>query len=1158
MGKAVAVHADRGGTFTDLVFVVARGSDLAVEVAKVPSDQAVLGRLARGAPLTLGTTVATNALLERAGVPTLLLVTAGFEDLPALRDMRRPDLFDLDRAWPISLATHVIGVPIDTDVARLPAIDFSPFESVVIALINTADDVARERHLAELVRQRAPHLYVVVAREVAPDPGYLPRIETALVDAAITPRLAASLLKDQVGPDALAVRSDGTLGPAYHLKAHDAVLSGPAPGVLAVLATARQAGLTHAVGLDMGGTSTDVCLVSVDEGPRRREGELEVAGVRLSRMMLEVDTIAAGGGSVLACAGEALTVGPRSAGADPGPQCYGRGGPPTLTDAALVHGLVSPDRFPLPLDPSHISLPRPAGSDVDDHALAAAYLDVARESMARAIERLAMARGLALRGTGVGLVAYGGAGAQHAAFVAERLGISRVIVHPAASVFCALGQLLAARTETARRPLSPDQGLDSAELPTLRDDLDAELTSRLQSSALTFELECVYRGSDAPVLVAYAPDPTVLRLRFEAGFRARFGFIRDLPIECRALVGHAVLAHARTLPPMPTDPLGLPDGAELDGPTCLFGEHTAIAVPAGWRAYSHDGLVVLDRTDDTVASQSIAEPALARAYTTAIWQSRLMAVAEEGGAVLARLAQSVSIKERLDFSCALFAPDGRLPAHGQPGSARPSASLSDDGQPGFARPSASLVVNAPHIPVHLGAMGDTVRDVIAHLDHTTLADGDAWLTNDPAAGGSHLPDLTVVTVALHGGIPFFVASRAHHVDVGGIAPGSMPSRSTTLTDEGMSFRRAPLVVDGKLQDLTALVSQSRQTAVVVADLESQLAANAHMARRLVGLASPHELIENMALVTASARRFAERFIASHFTPGETRAATDVLDGVPLALTLSRPDTSPHLVVDFTGTGGPHSGNLNAPPAVVRAAMLYALRVALTSLDADTEPPPMNDGLLTPLTLVLPAPSIVSPPPAAAVVGGNVETSQRLVDLLLVALGLRAASAGTMNNLVIAGELDGRPWSFYETLGGGLGASPTCDGASARQVHMTNTRATDPEVLSRRLPLVVRRFARRRGSGGPGLHRGGDGLIREIEVRQPATASLLAAWREGGAPGLDGGGAGLPGEAFVSRANGPFTPWHGEPILLAVGDRVAVHTPGGGGYGPALSLDNRDS
>lgn len=1157
-GRVVAVHADRGGTFTDLVRVIDEGGRLVLDVAKVPSDLAILGRLAGVAPLTMGTTVATNALLERRGVPTLLLVTAGFEDLPTLRDMRRPDLFDLDKDWPDSLSTQVIGLAIVEGRAELPALDLGPYESVVVALVDTCDDHLEERRIADLLRERDPRLYVVVARDVVADPGYLARIETALVDAAITPRLMASLVQDEVTPHTLAVRSDGTLGPAFSLRAHDAVLSGPAPGVLAVLAAARQAGLEHAVGLDMGGTSTDICLVSVTEGPRRREGELEVAGVRLSRAMLEVDTIAAGGGSILSCAGESLSVGPRSAGASPGPQCYGHGGPPTLTDAAVLAGLVGLDRFPIPLAPGRIDLPRPAGTEVAPEVLAQAYLDVARESMARAVERLAMARGVSLypqdgATARVGLVAYGGAGAQHAAFVAQRLGIDTVVIHPAASVFCALGQLLAERAEHARWPLTPalvfvdtDHELVTRLVETAAS-LENELARRLDFGHATvlFELECGYVGSDLKVTVPWSVgEPlAMVSARFEAAFRARFGFVRTLRLEVTAVLLRAHERHMSELPAMSTRALGLEDGQVVSGPTCLFGEHTTIAVPAGWRAVSRGGLAILEKLERPRRAErveSVATPALgdethdthlARLYTTAIWQSRLMAVAEEGGAVLQRLAQSVSIKERLDFSCAVFSPDG------------------------------GLVVNAPHIPVHLGAMGDTVRDIVAHLDRTTLQHGDAWLTNDPAAGGSHLPDLTVVTAVLHEGVPFFVASRAHHVDVGGVSPGSMPSRSTTLADEGFSLRRAPLVIAGRVVDLPRLVRESRQVDVVVSDLESQLAANTHMASRLVTLGPAIELVNRMALVTASAERFAKRFIAGTFAVGEVRTAREDLDGIELVLSLRRPTVEAHLIVDFTGTGGPHPGNLNAPVAVVRAAVLYALRVAI-GVDGGGhagEPPPLNEGLLRPLTLVLPSPSIVSPPPTAAVVGGNVETSQRLVDLFLWALGLRAMSAGTMNNLVIAGRYpDGTHWSSYETLGGGLGASPRSRGASARQVHMTNTRATDPEVLARRLPLIVRRFARRPGSGGAGLHEGGDGLIREIEVTSAATASLLAAWRKDGADGQAGGGRGAPGEAFVIRSGGLVEPWSGEPIELRPGDRVSVHTPGGGGFGPPGYLENRDT
>ncbi|MCA9518250.1 MAG: hydantoinase B/oxoprolinase family protein, partial [Myxococcales bacterium] len=470
----------------------------------------------------------------------------------------------------------------------------------------------------------------------------------------------------------------------------------------------------------------------------------------------------------------------------------------------------------------------------------------------------------------------------------------------------------------------------------------------------------------------------------------------------------------------------------------------------------------------------------------------------------------VNIRERLDFSCAVFDGDGRL------------------------------VANAPHIPVHLGAMGETVRDLIARAPGVGLdpaAPAQHWLTNDPAAGGSHLPDLTVVTPVHHDGARFFVASRGHHVDVGGVTPGSVPPRSTRLADEGFVVRQLPLLEpDGSVRALAPHLVGCRDVGTVSADLEAQIAANAHAARRL-GELGPAALVATWMGHLHDVAAEATRALCARLPAG---SASDDLDGVPLVVRLTPNEDDAGgggLVIDFSGTGGPHAGNLNAPPAVVRAAVLFAVRTLIG------RPIPLNEGCLAPVRLVIPAPSVLAPPEGAAVVGGNVETSQRLVDLLLAAAGARAGSAGTMVNLTLGGD----GFAYYETLGGGLGATRDHAGASGRQTHMTNTRATDPEVVEARLPLRVRRFALRPGSGGAGARRGGDGLVRELVLTRPGGAALLAAFRPGGAPGLDGGAPGAPGFAEV-RVVGRWRPWDGAPITLDAGDRVRVHTPGGGGAG----------
>jgi 5-oxoprolinase (ATP-hydrolysing) len=1073
-------HVDRGGTFTDVVHFEDDGT---ARILKVRSDEAVVGRLARGR-LTFGTTVATNALLERKGVRTLLLVTCGFADLPRLGDMARPDLFDPDARWPEPLCDRVVevGGRIDCDGTEIepleiPDLDLDGVAAVAVALLNSHRNPTHELALVRSIRERC-NAYVAVGHRVSPEVGYLARVETTLVDAAITPVVRQALEQDQVPPGSLAMRSDGSLSPAPELVAPDAVLSGPAGGVMAVAAVARMAGFARAVGLDMGGTSTDVCRIDAGRLPRR-EGEVRVAGVRLRRPMLEVETIAAGGGSILWTDGLRMGAGPESAGADPGPQCYGRGGPPTLTDAALVAGLVDPHSFHPPLDMEAVDLP----------ADAEAFLEVAREAMANAVTRIATARGVDL--SDHALVAYGGAAGQHAAHVAERLGIRAVLVHPFASVLSAWGQALARREESLVRALWKPFPECWRDLEQTWMALETDLPG-LGEVERTVELR--HMGTDHPLEIAAATTAEEVLTAFRTEHRRRYGF--DRPAQAVEAVNARVRVRAPrpTLPAAPPDPWGIGTRV-VSGPRLLTCPTTAVHVPAGWTARIAEGLLRLDHHQVRPPPRTTERTPLG----ASLWGHRFMSVAEQSGATLRRLARSVNIRERLDFSCAVF--DG----------------------------GGYLVANAPHIPVHLGAMGESVRDLLRV--HPDPDPGQSWLSNDPATGGSHLPDLTVVTPAKLGTHRFFVASRGHHLDVGGLTPGSMPPHSEGLEQEGFVVRNLPLLEGSRLRDIRGALAGCRQMDTVLADLEAQVAANTRAARLLADLA-PSEVVaawmghlqdvadESMAQVIAALR------------PGE---AEDTIGGVGLRVSLRVVDGA--LEVDFAGTGGPHRGNLNAPRAVVRAAVLYALRVLVA------RPIPLNEGALRRVRITVPEPSIVAPPPGAAVAGGNVETSQRLVDLVLRAAGVRAAGQGTMNNLTLGGQ----GWTYYETVGGGQGASARGPGMDAHQVHMTNTRATDAEVMEARLPLRVRRFAIRVDSGGKGRHRGGHGVVREVEVLQPATAALLATRRSGGAPGLAGGGNGAPGRDRVLRS-GQWADWDRRSVELEPGDRVRVETPGGGGWG----------
>ncbi len=1055
---------DRGGTFTDVVTESAEGM---LEARKVRSDIAVVGRLAAGA-LCFGTTVVTNALLEGQSARVCLLVTEGLGDLPEIGDMTRPELFDADArrpSWPglrvVEVRGRIDNQGREIEPLDLPELFLDDVDAVAVVLHNSPLNPAHERALGAAL---PAGLRAVLSHERVPELGLVGRMETTLLDAALGPVLEAALVHDQIPRDAQAIRSDASLCVADELRAPDAVLSGPAGGVLAVRHVAERVGARLAVGLDMGGPSTDVCLV--EPGPLRyRAGESVVAGRRVRRPALDVETIAAGGGSILGHDGVRYTVGPASAGAHPGPQAFGKGGPPTLTDAAIKLGLLLTDTLEPPLDVSRISLPGPAG----------AFVEIARESMAAAVRRLALARGADL--DGAVLVAYGGAAGQHACAVAEKLGLRRVAVHALASVMSAFGQRFARAEEERSRPVWRELRTAWPLVMASWDELSAQLHHFHEQQRW---LELRYAGTDSALRVAGSTE-TEAAQAFETEHQLRFGFSRpELPIEVVQIGVRG--RESTTASDYCVDwPASVPE--EVEGPCLLALPGTSLLVPAGWRGRREGPVLVLDHLGPGVRREGDDE-----ALSLALWSSRFSGIAAEAGEVLRGLARSVNIRERLDFSCAIFDAAG------------------------------TLVANAPHVPVHLGAMGATVRDLLAA--GIELPHGGAWLTNDPAAGGSHLPDLTVVSRAG----PWFVASRAHHVDVGGLTPGSMPPRSRTLADEGLVFRRLPLVDAGHFR-LPKLIG-CRDPLTVEADLRAQVACNAHMARRL----AEHDaaLLSRwmgglLAAVTRAAREVA---------PGLDGEAADEIDGIPLRVRVSGAR------FDFSGTGGPHAGNLNAPACVVRAAVIYVLRCML---GRDL---PLNEGLLRAVEIVVPPGSILDPPPGAAVVGGNVETSQRLVDLLLRATGQRAASQGTMNNLSLGGE----GWAYYETLGGGLGASPRGPGASGGQVHMTNTRATDPEVLEARLPLRLRAFRLRRGGGGEGLHRGGDGLEREIELLAPAAASLLAAWRPGGAPGLDGGAPGLPGEAWTRR-DGTWTRWTGETLSLRAGDRVRVLTPGGGGWGP---------
>ncbi len=945
------------------------------------------------------------------------------------------------------------------------------------------------------------------------------------------------------------MQSSGGLTDADRFRGPNAILSGPAAGVVACAEVARRAGHDRAIGFDMGGTSTDVSCV--EGGQADRVYEMHVSGVAVRAPAMDIHTVAAGGGSLCRYRGYRLTVGPQSAGADPGPLCYGRGGGElTVTDANLALGRLVDDRFPFPLTREPVDRALSAlcgelaadGTAMSPEDLAAGFFAVANASMAEAIRQVSVARGRDPRD--FALVIFGGAGGQHACALARLLGIRTLLCDRRAGVLSAWGMGLAdvswhGETDAGRALLDQAtlDALDFTELEARGMRAMGDEGFAPDSVAVQRSIDLRYRGADTALTVALGPD---MEERFGREHERLFGYARrGHAVEMTALrvelIGrassvageHAPAASAATGPAMPTRshsiyidgawveaPVhhreALAEGTRLHGPALILDDTATFVLDPGFEleVAADQLLVVRDRAPDSrldVAAGSAPDP-----VRLEIFGNLFMSIARQMGAVLQRTALSTNIRERLDFSCAVFDRDG------------------------------GLVANAPHIPVHLGAMGESVRAVLEA--HPRPAPGDVFATNDPAGGGSHLPDVTVVTPVHDAGgeLLFFTASRGHHADIGGTTPGSMPSDSRRLDEEGVVLRAMPIVAGGSLRrdDILAALGggpyPARRPADNLADLEAQIAANRTGARLLVDLLASAGRETVMAYLghvqdNAAAQVAAE---IARLPDGEHRFADALDDGTPIAVTVSV--HGDRMDIDFAGTGDELDGNLNAPRAVTVAAALYVLRCLVGA------PIPLNSGCLRPVTLHIPPGSVLSPSPDRAVAGGNVETSQRVVDVLLAALGLAAASQGTMNNLTFGDERFG----YYETIAGGAGATPRAAGASGVHTHMTNTRITDPEVLEARYPVRLIELSLRRGSGGAGRHRGGDGVVREIELLAPLEVSILSERRARAPFGLLGG---QPGARGRNLHNGRELGGRAR-LRAAAGDRIRIETPGGGGFG----------
>ncbi|MEZ4403141.1 MAG: hydantoinase B/oxoprolinase family protein [Kofleriaceae bacterium] len=1159
-----SVWIDRGGTFTDALARCATTGE--VRTTKVPSGpgsieaavHALLGPAPPPFALRLGTTVATNALLERRGARTALAITAGFADLLAIGDQTRPALFALDITRPTPLPEAVIEVAARAAADGTPLAHADPdalfvrfsdlvgcgFTSLAVAVVHGHAAPALEDEIAQVAR-RAGFAHVTCSHEVGATVGLLARVETAVVDAYLTPVVAAELAALAAALPLARIQvmtSSGGLVDAAAARGRDLVLSGPAGGAIATRALATHGDLGPCIALDMGGTSTDVTAI-LDELPAATD--LTVAGLRVRAPAIAIHTVAAGGGSIGRYDGLTLTVGPDSAGARPGPICYGHGGRAvTITDVDLALGRLADDYFPWPLDRAGATaaLAELGGAldlSADEPATAAAagLFAIATATMAEAVRAVTIERGRDARG--FTLVGFGGAAGMHVGPIARALGIARVVIPPHAGLLSAWGIGHAAHTwrgeVDGRRAPVTDAALAAARAALAALEATAGERAVPDAARVTCTVTVRPRGSDAGLTVPLG-DAAAVEHAFAAAHQARFGYARSGPLELvSATVVRATARPAPALPgrgagPMPAprrttrlwsvgdwhdapvyEAAALPDGAVVDGPALLLDPHATVVVDVGWRVTAGAGgeLTLDDRGAPARARVARAAP---DPILREIYGHRFMAIAEQMGAMLERTAVSVNIRERRDFSCALFDAAG------------------------------NLVANAPHVPVHLGAMGETIRSLLA--EHPQPPPGTSYACNDPAAGGSHLPDITVVT-PVHdaaGRLLFVVANRGHHADVGGATPGSMPPHAQTLAEEGVVFHHLPIVVDGVLAEaavretLAAGSYPARMPDDNVADLAAQLAANQAGARRVleeIAAAPPGELVAYLGHVQDHAAAMCARAIAA--LPDGTHRFADALDdGTPVVVTATV--AGDRLRLDFTGTGATHPGNLNAPRAVTVAAALYVVRALV-----DT-PIPMNAGCLRPIELVVPPGSLLDPPPGAAVSAGNVETSQRVVDVLLGALGLAAASQGTMNNLTVGGAA----WAYYETVAGGAGATPRHAGASAVHTHMTNTRITDAEILEARFPVRLERFAIRRGSGGAGARPGGDGVERVVRLLVPAEIAIVAQRRTTAPFGLAGGAAGAPGAAFLDGAALPgSTHVHAE-----AGAVLTVLTPGGGGHGAA--------
>jgi len=1184
---------DRGGTFTDIVAQTPAGAllthKLLSENPKAYDDAALHGirqlmQLDDNSPLPseqieavkMGTTVATNALLERKGEPTLLAITTGFRDALKIGHQSRPDLFALNIQRPEMLYAEVIEIserrgadgalvtPLDREQSRrqLQAAFDRGLRSLAIVLMFGYRHPEHEVALGELAREIGFE-QISLSHQVSPLIKLVSRGDTTVVDAYLSPilrryvdRLAAPLQQTQL----LFMQSSGGLTEAGRFQGKDAILSGPVGGVVGMIRTAEQAGFEKLIGFDMGGTSTDVCHY---QGELERAFETEVAGIRLRAPMMQIHTVAAGGGSIVHFDGARLKVGPDSAGADPGPAAYRNGGPLTISDCNLLLGKLQPQFFPKifgaaqnqALDLEIVQqkfqqlsqrIKRAGGADLSLVELANGFLQIAVENMANAIKKISVQRGYDL--SDYTLCCFGGAGGQHACLVADALGIKRIYLHPLAGLLSAYGMGLAEqrqmRQQAIEKPLSESvlKQLDEV-FTSLRQ--QAEQALQAPNNAPLRELRQLhlhYQGSDTrlPLPLGSLEEMTQ---RFEQQHRQQFGFIspdKALLVEAAQLeliLGNDTVqsqpkaSEAKQAQPISTVTVQFSEQAHntpvlhrdqlslqkpLHGPALILEQGGTTVLEPGWSANrTEQNDLILERT--TALPKRHAIGTAVNPVMLEIFNNLFMAIAEQMGSVLEKSAHSVNIKERLDFSCALFDRQGEL------------------------------IANAPHVPVHLGSMSESIRCVMCDNAGTMQA-GDCYLLNDPYNGGTHLPDITLIKPVFVGAEPepiFYVAARGHHADIGGISPGSMPPNSTHLDQEGILLDNVKAVTAGVFQEalLRELLSEgdypARNIEQNLADFQAQIAACEKGQQELL------KMVQQFGLPTVQAymqhvqdnAEESVRRVLMQLHEGTFCQKLD--DGTQIQVAISLDKTTRRAKLDFSGSSPQHRGNFNAPTSITTAAVLYVFRCLVP------EPIPLNAGCLKPLQIVIPDDCLLNPRYPAAVVAGNVETSQAIVDALLGALGMVAASQGTMNNFTFGNQT----YQYYETLCGGSGAGEGFAGCDAVQTHMTNSRLTDPEVLESRYPVRLERFEIRAGSGGAGQYRGGCGVTRKLRFLAPMSAAILANRRLEAPYGLAGGGAGAVGKTWLERVGGEVQELESQDqVELEAGDCFVLQTPGGGGFG----------